>query len=106
MQVSEDKIARRWAVSITAVFKILKRGAGIPTHQENVFAAWNQKTRQKSKPCASLAYTHNLRYPTTLQPKPCSWEAGRDVFDKYLIDADWSLNAANWMWLSASAFFR
>lgn len=35
----------------------------------------------------------------------CSWEAGRNVFDKYLIDADWALNSANWMWLSASAFF-
>ena len=31
--------------------------------------------------------------------------ARRDVFDKYLIDADWSLNNANWMWLSASSFF-
>ena len=35
----------------------------------------------------------------------CSWEAGRDVFDRLLIDADWALNAGNWMWLSASAFF-
>lgn len=35
----------------------------------------------------------------------CSWEAGQAVFDKYLIDADWSLNAANWQWLSASTFF-
>ena len=35
----------------------------------------------------------------------CSWEAGRDVFDRHLIDADWALNAANWQWLSASAFF-
>ena len=35
-----------------------------------------------------------------------SWERGVEVFDKYLIDADWSLNNANWMWLSASAFFN
>jgi len=35
----------------------------------------------------------------------CSWESGRDVFDRYLLDADWALNNANWMWLSASAFF-
>jgi len=35
-----------------------------------------------------------------------SWEEGRDVFDKLLLDADWSLNNANWMWLSASAFFN
>ena len=34
-----------------------------------------------------------------------SWEAGQGVFDRLLIDADWSLNASNWMWLSASAFF-
>lgn len=27
-------------------------------------------------------------------------------FDKYLLDADWSLNNGNWMWLSASAFFH
>lgn len=31
-----------------------------------------------------------------------SWEEGRNIFDKYLIDADWSINNANWMWLSAS----
>ena len=28
------------------------------------------------------------------------------VFEEYLLDADWSLNAGNWMWLSASAFFH
>ena len=28
------------------------------------------------------------------------------VFEKYLLDHDWSLNAGNWMWLSASAFFH
>eukprot|EP00347_Sterkiella_histriomuscorum_P001089 403373370 len=33
------------------------------------------------------------------------WERGRDVFDKYLLDADYALNNANWMWLSCSAFF-
>ena len=33
------------------------------------------------------------------------WEAGRDIFDKYLLDADYALNNANWMWLSCSAFF-
>lgn len=34
-----------------------------------------------------------------------SWTVGRDVFDRLLIDADWALNNANWMWLSCSAFF-
>lgn len=34
-----------------------------------------------------------------------SWEAGAAVFDEYLLDADWSLNNGNWMWLSCSAFF-
>jgi cryptochrome len=27
------------------------------------------------------------------------------VFDELLLDADWSLNNGNWMWLSCSAFF-
>eukprot|EP00958_Prasinococcus_capsulatus_P030379 scaffold8094_cov376-Prasinococcus_capsulatus_cf.AAC.1 len=27
------------------------------------------------------------------------------VFDRDLVDADWSINNANWMWLSASAYF-
>jgi len=35
-----------------------------------------------------------------------SWEQGFKVFDQYLIDADWTLNACNWMWLSCSAFFH
>ncbi len=34
-----------------------------------------------------------------------SWEIGRDIFGEYLLDGDYALNAANWMWLSASAFF-
>ena len=34
-----------------------------------------------------------------------SWEKGAQVFEKYLIDYDYALNAANWMWLSCSAFF-
>eukprot|EP01063_Lacrimia_lanifica_P020413 TRINITY_DN27724_c0_g1_i1.p1 TRINITY_DN27724_c0_g1~~TRINITY_DN27724_c0_g1_i1.p1 ORF type:complete len:549 (+),score=178.06 TRINITY_DN27724_c0_g1_i1:69-1715(+) len=35
-----------------------------------------------------------------------SWEAGAKVFDRHLIDADWSLNNCNWMWLSCTAFFH
>mmetsp|Transcript_28797 Transcript_28797/g.65075 ORF Transcript_28797/g.65075 Transcript_28797/m.65075 type:complete len:170 (-) Transcript_28797:65-574(-) len=40
-----------------------------------------------------------------------SWEHGRDVFDKYLLDADWALNNMNWLALSGAApwsppFFR
>ena len=35
-----------------------------------------------------------------------SWEKGQDVFEEHLLDADWSLNAANWQWLSASTFFH
>ena len=33
------------------------------------------------------------------------WERGMQVFEKYLIDYDWSINSSNWMWLSSSAFF-
>lgn len=40
-----------------------------------------------------------------------SWEEGRDVFDRLLIDADWSLNNMNWLALAGVAswsppFFR
>ncbi|KAI8474142.1 MAG: FAD binding domain of DNA photolyase-domain-containing protein [Monoraphidium minutum] len=35
-----------------------------------------------------------------------SWEAGAAVFEELLLDADHFLNAANWQWLSASAFFN
>jgi cryptochrome len=34
-----------------------------------------------------------------------SWEKGAETFERYLVDFDESLNASNWMWLSASAFF-
>ena len=34
-----------------------------------------------------------------------SWEKGAAVFEKFLIDYDYALNSANWMWLSCSAFF-
>lgn len=33
------------------------------------------------------------------------WEEGFKVFEKYQLDAEWSLNAGCWMWLSCSAFF-
>ncbi|KAJ3206927.1 hypothetical protein HK099_000395 [Clydaea vesicula] len=35
-----------------------------------------------------------------------SWEKGVKVFEELLIDADWSVNNGNWMWVSASAFFH
>lgn len=40
-----------------------------------------------------------------------SWEHGRDVFDKLLLDADWAVNNFNWLWLAgvapwSSPFFR
>jgi len=34
------------------------------------------------------------------------WEAGRGIFDKYLIDSDFSLNNFNWHWMSCSALFH
>ena len=34
------------------------------------------------------------------------WEMGRDVFEKNLIDHDWSVNNFQWHWLSCSAFFH
>lgn len=33
-----------------------------------------------------------------------SWEEGLKVFLKYQLDADWSVCAGNWMWVSSSAF--
>lgn len=35
-----------------------------------------------------------------------SWEEGMKVFDELLLDADWSVNAGMWMWLSSSSFFQ
>ena len=34
------------------------------------------------------------------------WEMGRSVFEKNLIDHDWSVNNFQWHWLSCSAFFH
>lgn len=34
-----------------------------------------------------------------------NWTAGRDVFDKLLLDADWALNNGNWLWLAGIAPF-
>ncbi|KAM7361384.1 circadian regulator cryptochrome [Cochliomyia hominivorax] len=35
-----------------------------------------------------------------------NWEHGLRYFLKYLLDADWSVCAGNWMWVSSSAFER
>ncbi|KAJ8315277.1 hypothetical protein KUTeg_007427 [Tegillarca granosa] len=32
------------------------------------------------------------------------WQDGLRIFYKYLLDADWSVCAGNWMWVSSSAF--
>jgi cryptochrome len=34
-----------------------------------------------------------------------NWEHGVRIFEKYLLDADWSINVGNWLWLSCSSFF-
>jgi len=34
-----------------------------------------------------------------------SWERGMEVFDELLLDADYALNAGNWLWLSGSSIF-
>ena len=34
----------------------------------------------------------------------CSNDYLFQIFEQYLIDSDYSMNAGNWMWLSASAF--
>ena len=33
------------------------------------------------------------------------WKHGRDVFESKLLDGDWALNNANWLWLSGVAPF-
>lgn len=33
------------------------------------------------------------------------WTAGRDVFDRLLLDADWAVNNGNWLWLAGVAPF-
>ncbi len=35
-----------------------------------------------------------------------SWTAGAAVFSRLLLDADWALNHANWIMVSASAVFN
>jgi len=35
-----------------------------------------------------------------------SWEEGMKVFEELSLDADWSVNAGTWLWLSCSSFFQ
>jgi len=35
-----------------------------------------------------------------------SWEEGMKIFDKYLLDAEYSVNVGTWIWLSASSCFQ
>lgn len=35
-----------------------------------------------------------------------SWEEGMKVFEELLLDADWSVNAGMWLWMSCSSFFQ
>ncbi len=44
-----------------------------------------------------LFYLKNSEYDV-----PCVLQ----VFEELLLDADWSVNAGSWMWLSCSSFFQ
>ena len=35
-----------------------------------------------------------------------SWQLGRNIFHKYLLDADWSINTFCWHWTSCKSFFQ
>lgn len=35
-----------------------------------------------------------------------SWVEGMKVFEELLLNADWSVNAGMWMWISSSSFFQ
>ncbi|CBY17995.1 unnamed protein product [Oikopleura dioica] len=34
----------------------------------------------------------------------CSWEVGQQLFEEFLLDADYALNAGNFLWVTGSAF--
>eukprot|EP00976_Prorocentrum_cordatum_P054914 1107959-Prorocentrum_minimum.AAC.2 len=64
---------------------------------ENIQRGWGLIGGQARHACACFLTRGDLYV---------SWEKGRDVFGRELVDEDWALNSANWMWLSASAFFH
>ncbi|CAG2210639.1 CRY [Mytilus edulis] len=51
-------------------------------------------------------YDHSVACFLTRGDLWISWEEGMKVFDELLLDADWSVNAGTWMWLSCSSFFQ
>lgn len=53
-----------------------------------------------------LLYSRRLYYSNTLENVVITFFTFHQVFEELLLDQDWSLNAGNWMWLSASAFFH
>ena len=62
--------------------------------------------RKTFQPCFVDFFRHSVACFLTRGDLWVSWEEGQAVFEELLLDADWSLNAGNWMWLSASAFFH
>ena len=61
---------------------------------------------KKGKSILKPHFRHSVACFLTRGDLWVSWEEGQAVFEELLLDADWSLNAGNWMWLSASAFFH
>ncbi|XP_038675528.1 cryptochrome-1-like [Scyliorhinus canicula] len=53
-----------------------------------------------------------MHRPLRLHPRPLvrrfvqCWCQPLEVFEELLLDADWSVNAGSWMWLSCSSFFQ
>lgn len=61
------------------------------------------KHRQKEEAFKQSKYFISSRF-LTRSGLWLSWEIGLEHFLKYLLDADWSVCAGNWMWVSSSAF--
>ncbi|KAG5848889.1 hypothetical protein ANANG_G00104240 [Anguilla anguilla] len=56
--------------------------------------------------CVQIPWDHNPEALAKWAEGRTGWESGMRVFDELLLDADYSVNAGSWMWLSCSAFFQ
>lgn len=66
----------------------------------DLWVSWEEGLKVSKPPPTPLAPTRLLGTWS-----PCH-RAVLQVFEELLLDADWSLNAGNWLWLSSSAFFH
>jgi cryptochrome len=71
----------------------------------DLFQHWEEGAVRRRAPVLVSMLVRSSRVHLAHKPLLLTLSFSKRIFEKLLVDGDWSLNRANWMWLSCSSFF-